>query len=181
MRKNNGLYKMTFEAEVKYDKENTKKLCEAVRRRFHFWSDISLYLLSAVLIGSGFYRGLDDKVGLVLALCGCLLLPNANYLKKQFTSKMTAYMEGWWPTVHYRFMDNGVEAVTDRGLTKTGYDKFMFLEKEEDYYFLYDSKNSAFMVKRTSISPGNAQLFEMFIAEKTNLGWKKARKRIRLV
>ena len=171
-----------FKADIKYNKENTEHLCETVRKRFHFWDDTSLYLLAAALIGLGLYKGLDGKLGLILVLCGCLLLPNANYAKKQFTKRMLSFMEGWWPTVSYRFSEDVIESVTDRETTKTRIDKIICLLKEEEYYFLFDSRSSAFMIRRASLSPKDEEAFEAFLTEKTGLKWKKpSKRRIRFI
>ena len=172
---------MSFEAEIKYNRENVEYLCKAVRKQFHFWSDFSLYLLSILLIGLGLYLGLNKAAGLIPVILGCLLLPNANYPKKQFTKKMLTFMEGWWPTVRYHISDDSIQVLTDKQKTTTSLKKIIYLKKDSDFYFLFDSKNSAFMIRRSSLRPNDTTAFETFISSKTGLKWKTTKKPIRFI
>ncbi len=108
----------------------------------------------------------------LLLMAGALLIAFKDLSAQVRSGDAVEARGGALPVMHYGFCKTYF-TVSGEGEMKIPYKKIARLVYDEQYLYLFMSKNSVCMLERSSVEPGEALDLMKFLMEKTDLKWKK--------
>ena len=88
---------MKYTAKIDYDSKTSLRLAKMQQRLFNIPLEITGYVLSAILIASGFFLGCNTTSGLLFLAAGCLMITNidapARHRVKQLENSIAVIVE----------------------------------------------------------------------------------------
>lgn len=160
-----------YRAQIEYNKQNVMRMSNVVCYAFERVTPRMIQVSGICLGGAGLYRMATLGDGLPLLIAAVLIATNADVRGRALGRKMCKFMEGWWPVMSFDFTEREIESHTDREKSSTPYQTLIRLMEDRNFFYLFTSATSAFMVDKKTIDPGDTKGFKSFLCEKTGLEW----------
>ncbi len=161
-----------YTASIKQSVESVRKYSLVVFSVFYSKVMITEYVLSILLVLTGSFAVKKEGLSILLILLGCILFMNVDAPAKYLANRVIDFFKGTFPILHYCFHDDYL--LISEKMTKIKYTDFIKLVEDDDFFYLFQTKQYGIMIKKTSIS-GNANniSFQDFISQKSDLTWGK--------
>lgn len=160
-----------YTASMQHNAQSIYKLAETQFNTFQFHKKIIRLLLALLLIFIGvFVRG-NYFMPWACLIGGCILISSLNARPKYNARKICEGMKGKYPKSDYSFYDKGFKFYEKGELIP--YARLICLVEDKNYFYLYVSKQSAYMVDRATVSGGDSNALRRFLSSRTGLDWKK--------
>lgn len=160
-----------YTATMKHDAGTIGRLVEMQRRTFQFGRRATHLFLSAALILYGLLADKSMITSYLALMVGCVMVTGLNAGVRRQTRRILQEMNGEFPQSRYTFSEKGFRFY-DKG-EDISYQKLICLVEDREYLYLYISKQSAYMVDRSSISGGSPAALKAFLSEKSGLDWTR--------
>lgn len=158
-----------YEAKMKHSAETITKLMIMRYNTFQYGRKLIRFVISLVLIAYGLYGDKTLFMPLVCLFVGCVMIANLNQAPKSLAKKVIAQMGGQFPQSAYRFESSSFSF--HKETPAVPYSKLIRLIEDKQYFYLYVSEDSGYMVDRSTVSGDGAAGLKAFLAEKTGMKW----------
>ena len=108
----------------------------------------------------------------LLLLLGCWLLASRDFPASVRADRALSERKAALPIMKYVFDADKVH-LQGEGSMDIPYGKFTRLAEDNEYFYLFVSRDSVCMLERASLQPKQEEAFETFIGEKTGLAWRR--------
>ena len=161
----------TITASMQHNADTIERLSIMQYRNFSQMQQIIQLVIAALLILIGI-RCWNEFI-LLPILClfiGCWMFTAINIPPKYRARKICRLMNGDFPYTQYKFMKNQFILQGSKGQESVPYQKLIRLVEDKEYLYLYISRQSAYMIDKSTIST-SAKLLKKVIADGSMLRW----------
>lgn len=162
--------KQVYEARIEHTPETIKRLYKIAYYGYEKKKVIVRFSLGMVLTVIGLMISFPLIVQGSMIMLGCWLLISIDFPARCKADLVLEKRAECLPTLTSSFYDNHVR-LGGEGKMKFTYDQLQYLFEEQEYLYLFLSKDSAIMIDVHSLQPENLNMFKQFIKEKSNLDW----------
>ena len=164
-----------FNGSIIYNEETVTLLDATLQRTFYYWRRYVIFAICIVFLGIGLQFGINNIVGLICIVIGCLIAPYAaNYVIPGPQARMSINaIKGKKILLEYNFNNFNIICKAGKNVNTIKYDKVVRLIDHEDFYYICTDITQACMVDKRSIEPNDQEAFKDFISEKCDLKWTK--------
>lgn len=160
-----------FKAEMKHDASTITKLMITRYNTFQYGKKMIRFVIAIALILYGLYADPTMFTPMVALIIGCLMIANLNIGPRMLAKQLIKQMGGAFP--HSRYVFNASEFRFHEEADPVPYRRLIRLIEERQYFYLYVSEDSGYMVDKATITGGDVQGFKQLLAEKTGLKWQR--------
>ena len=161
-----------YQAEMKHDASTITRLMIARYNTFQFGKKLVRYGIAIVLVLYGLYADTSMLTPMICLFIGCVMIANVNIGPRMLAKQIIKQMDGQFP--HSRYAFNVSEFKFPEEAEAVPYHKLIRLVEERQYFYLYVSEDSGYMVDKSTVTGGDIQGFKQFLAEKTGLKWQRS-------
>lgn len=162
---------MNYTAKMKYSAETITKLTEMQYNVFQYREKLMLILASVFSLFLGFYMKSNSIIGVLLIFIGCILITGLNTRPRSIARMLIKQFNGVYPSLSYTFSQSGF--ASDQEKSEMNYSSVIRLIEDKKYLYIYVTKEKAYMIDSSTLSPNNLDGFKEFISSKTGLKWSK--------
>lgn len=160
-----------YTAKMKHSEATIIRLAETRYNTFQFGKKLIRLGLALVLIMIGLYLGGDNITPWICLFVGCVLITGLNTRPRSEGRKIFQQLNGKSLESQYSFFEDGFKFYDDGELIP--YKKLIRLVEDKEYLYLYISQESAYMVDRSTVQPGDSNKLKDFLPGKTGMEWTK--------
>lgn len=160
-----------FTARMVHSKATICRLIETQDKTFNFGKTLFLYLLSFVLIIYGLYADKKMFTPWIALFAGCFLVGNSGISRKAKEKRVLAQINGDYPVSDYSFEDSVFTYCEGEPIVP--YSSVIRLVEDKQYMYIYVSETGAYMVDKTTVSPGDSEELKKHLSAETGLSWVK--------
>lgn len=161
-----------YTAKMQHSEKTIVRLAETQYNTFQYGKKLVRMGLAMVMILIGLSMGNEGYVTPMLCLFfGCVLLAGLNVRVRSNAHKICAQMNGKYPSSEYVFRDDGFRFYAEGEWIP--YAKLIRLVEDRQYFYLYISSQSAYMVDRATVSGDGDAGLKRFLAERTGQKWTR--------
>lgn len=166
------LTKKHFEASMVFTDDTIRRM---FRTEFYsyelpwrlLWTGIGAGLILAAL-----FTGLSTAVKAFFLLAGCLMLSMPDFLSRIQAEGVIMQRGGAVSKVAYEVTSSGISIEGGRQLPFKKVDR---LVEDDQYYYIFQSRQNAVMLPKEGIRRGSSQELGAFISQMTGKSWKRSR------
>ena len=164
-----------FNASIIYNEETVTLLDATLQSTFYYWRRYVIFAICMIFLGLGLQFGINNAVGLICIIIGCLLAPYAaNYVMPGAQARMSINaIKGKQILLEYNFNNFDIICKTGKHIETIEYAKVVRLIDHEDYFYICTAITEACMIDKRSIEPNDKEAFKDFVSEKCGLKWTK--------
>ena len=160
---------MKYTAKIDYDSKTSLRLAKMQQRLFNIPLEITGYVLSAILIASGFFLGCNTTSGLLFLAAGCLMITNIDAPARHRVKQLEKMLKGYVPTMEYTFYEKDFVGRTVNECKRCVYNDLIRIVDDGKYYYLFPDKQYCYMVDLASLVPNDSVGFRKLIEESSGL------------
>ena len=146
-------------------------MSKTMQNTFHFWQKVLLMAFSGIVVVTGFVIGPEKPEGLLVLAGGCIMMMNTDMGARARARHTLKVLRGYIPRMEYTFGENDFRGVTDREDNTFEYQSIIRLVDDRKFLYLFQSKESAFMVDKATVEPKGCRELKEHIAQKVGLNW----------
>ena len=161
-----------YRAEIQHTEKTIQRL---YRTQYYAYDKLRLLLrgsLGAALILVAALSALPTWGKAVLLLIGAWLVVSGDFPAQLRADKALEQRKAALPHMYYTFYGDHL-MLSGEGRMDIPYRKLSRLAQDEQYLYLFVSRDSVCMLERASLQPQDGEGFTAFIAEKTGLVWRR--------
>ena len=160
-----------YSAEMKHSSDSVKRFTVIQYDTFEPLQKIIRIVLALALIVVGALSGSSAAMILLLFL-GCILLTNLNTKAASIADEVKRALHGKFPELTYSFSEIGFLDGPER--PETPYTSLIRLIEDNEYYYLFVSKASGYMIEINSVAgEGGSEGLKRLLSEKSGCEWTK--------
>lgn len=159
-----------YEARVEHTPETIKQLFKIAYYRYEKKKVIVRFSIGATLTVLSLMISFPLIVQGIMIMLGCWLLISMDFPARCKAGLVLEKRAESLPILTSSFYDDHVR-LGGEGKMKFTYDKLQYLFEEQEYLYLFLSKDSVIMIDVHTLQPENLNMFKQFIKEKSNLDW----------
>lgn len=160
-----------FKAEMKHDASTITRLMTTRYNTFHYGKKLIRMVIAIALILYGLYMDSSMLTPMICLFIGCVMIANLNIGPRMLAKQVIKQMGNQFPHSHYVF--NASEFKFHEEAEAVPYGKLIRLIEERQYFYLYVSEDSGYMVDKATITGSDVNGFKQFLTEKTGLKWER--------
>ena len=160
-----------YTAKMKHSEATIIRLAETQDNTFQYGKKLLRIVLALFMIGLGLYVGGGYLMPMFCLFIGCVLISGLNTRARYNGKKIYRQLNGKTLESDYSFYEKGFKFYEGGELIP--YKKLVRLVEDKEYLYLYISRESAYMVDRSTVEPGDSGKLKEFLAGKTGLDWTK--------
>lgn len=160
-----------WKASIAYDSKNTIRLSKTLQNTFHFWQKVLLMAFSVVVAAAGLAVGANTPEGLLMLALGCIMLVNTDMSARARARHTLSQLRGYIPRMEYTFGETSFRGTTDREDNTFSYSTIIRLVDDRKFLYLFQNKESAFMVDKATVEPKGCGALKEHIAKQVGLQW----------
>jgi len=161
---------VSFTAKMQHSEKTILRLVETQQKTFQFPRRIAYSLLACLLIIYGIYADKSMLTPYLALFAGCVMVTGLGAGARRQAAKVIRQMNGSFPRSDYSFDGSGFRYY-DKG-EPIPYGKLIRLVEDREYLYLYISRQSAYMVDKSTVKGGPDEL-KTFLSERTGLSWER--------
>ncbi len=158
-----------FTARMAHNKDTIMRLSVTQYNCFQFKGKIIRVVIAVALIAYGLYADQTMITPIVCLILGCLLIANVNLRARVRANKVIEHLKGNYPKSAYSFTAKGFSDEKDGKIIP--YDQIIKLVEDREYFYLYISEESAYMVDKSTVSGGSVDEFKDYLSRRTDEKW----------
>jgi hypothetical protein len=161
-----------YRAKIKHTEKTVQQLYKTQYYVFEKPRMLARMLIGFGLVIAAALMSLPVWVKALLLLFGAWFLVSRDFPASVRADKALSERKAALPGMEYVFDQDKVH-LTGEGSMDIPYDKFTHLVEDNDYLYLFVSRNSVCMMERASLKPPQIMDFARFLEEKTGLTWRR--------
>lgn len=163
-----------FQAKLEHDESTIRALC-ALQHSLADRKRIVLgYIVAVAFLVLGAALAASSAIGILMVCVGCWAMVANGMTAERHAKDIISKLNGRFPVVHYRFLDDRIEADFGDNVDKIAYPQIQRLITDSRYGFIYLTSGSVYMFALDSA--GNIDETKAFLSEHTGLNWDRHRK-----
>lgn len=160
-----------FTAKMVHDESTIVKLSMTQYNTFEYGKKLVRIVIALALIVYGLYADSSMLTPIICLLLGCFLMANVSLRPRVRGKKIAEQLHGNYPRSEYSFTEKSF-TFSDKG-EEVPYGKLMRLVEDREYMYLYISRESAYMVTKSTVSGTGPEALKKYLSDKTGLKWTK--------
>ncbi len=164
--------KTHFEGKVVYDKDSLFRLFRASDNVYRMRRIIVRFVSGAFLAVGGALAPIPMIFKVVMMMVGCWFLASRDFSARNRVDLTLEKRKATLPEMKTILYDEHIWLESE-GSMSIPYKKIQYLFKDEDYYFMFLSEQSACMIAKDTLFPDRYRDFEHFLEEKTGQTWQE--------
>ena len=140
-------------------------------KKYDYGKKLIRMVIAIALILYGLYMDSSMLTPMICLFIGCVMIANLNIGPRMLAKQVIKQMGNQFPHSHYVF--NASEFKFHEEAEAVPYGKLIRLIEERQYFYLYVSEDSGYMVDKATITGSDVNGFKQFLTEKTGLKWER--------
>ena len=160
-----------YRAKMQHNRTTIHKLIQTQYDTFQFGKKLGHIAIAVGLILYGLYADQTMFTPMFALFVGCVMLANINAYPKANANRVLKMMGEDYPKSDYVFEKDSFRF--NEEAEPVPYSKIIRLVEDREYLYLYVSKQSAYMVDKSTVSGGNVNDLKTFLAIETLQKWSR--------
>ena len=160
-----------YQAKMRHNKATIQKLVQTQYDTFQFHKKLIHVGIAFGLILYGLYADQSMYTPMIALFVGCVLLANINVIPKSQAKQVLQMMGDNFPKSDYYFRDT--DFTFNKEADPIPYSSIIRLVQDRQYLYLYVSKQSAYMVDKSTVTGSSEMDLTDFLAIETGLKWTR--------
>ncbi len=161
-----------FEAKVIFGDETIRRMFRVEFYTYEGMQRIAWLGVAFALVVLALFVSIPTVVKAICLLVGCLMFAMPDFMSRVAAEGVIMQRGGAQSTVSYRINDGGVDV--ENGV-HIPFKKIEKLVEDDQYFYLFQSRQMAVMIPKGSLTPSNPERFAKFIAKETGKDWQQPR------
>lgn len=161
-----------FEAKMIFNDETIRRM---FRTEFYIYEGVQRIAwmgIAFALVILALFVKIPDVFKVLCLLVGCAMFAMPDFLSRVAAEGVIMQRGGAETTVSCRINDGGVDVENGAHIP---FDKIDRLVEDEQYFYLFQSRQMAVMVPKGSLLPANPERLAKFLAKKTGKDWQRTK------
>lgn len=161
-----------FEATVIFNDESIRRMFRTEFYTYEGFQRVVWLGVAFALIVVALFLGVPTVVRVLCLLVGCMMFAMPDFLSRVAAEGVIMQRGGAETTVSCRIHESGVNV--ENG-TQIPFNKVDRLVEDEQYFYIFQSRQMAVMIPKGSITPANPERLAKFLAKKTGKQWQRTK------
>jgi len=158
-----------FSAKNVHSEASIRRLSEVQYNLFGLAKQIGILLSGIIMLGIGVLVPVGEISFFILLFIGGWLIASPKLPQRRQADKLIEAMNGRYPQSSFSFQEESILVTVIEDCQQVPYSKIVCLAEDKEYYYIFISYLSAYMVSKDTIEPKGKEDFKRFISEKTGL------------
>lgn len=161
-----------FEAKMIFNDETIRRMFRTEFYIYEGMQRVAWIGVAFALVMLALFVKIPDVLKVFCLLVGCVMFAMPDFLSRVAAEGVIMQRGGAETTVRCRINDGGVDV--ENG-THLSFDKIDRLVEDEQYFYLFQSRQMAVMVPKGSLLPASPERFAKFLAKETGKDWQRTK------
>jgi len=162
-----------FTAVIKHDEKSITRLAKVQYNVFQMGKKAIFVLSGVFLILLAVFGNLNLQAAGVLAFIGCMLWWFSDFPARITAVRMNQAIGKKYPKVEYYFYEKEVSITDGKEWFHMPYSIVQRFFEDKEYWYLFLTTSTSYMIPKDSLKKGDAQKFTTFIENRTGLKAEK--------
>lgn len=163
-----------FQAKLEHDESTIRALCALQHSLTNRKRIVLGYVVATAFLVIGAALAASSSVGILMVCVGCWAMIANGMTAERHAKEIISKLNGTFPVVHYRFLEDRIEADFGGNVDVIAYPQVRRLITDRQYGFIYLTSGSVYLFAADSV--GNIDKTKAFLSEHTGLNWDRHRK-----
>lgn len=161
-----------FEATVIFNDETIRRMFRTEFYTYEGLRRVGWLGAAFALVMLALFVALPTAMKVLCLLVGCAIFAMPDFMSRVAAEGVIMQRGGAESSVSCRVNDGGVSVENGAHIPFAGIDR---LVEDEQYFYLFQSRQMAVMIPKGSLVPANPERFAKFLAKKTGKDWQRAK------
>lgn len=161
-----------FESKMIFNDETIRRMFRTEFYIYEGMQRIAWMGIAFALVMLALFVGIPDVLKVFCLLVGCVMFAMPDFLSRVAAEGVIMQRGGAETTVSCRINDGGVDVENGAHIP---FDKIDRLVEDEQYFYIFQSRQMAVMMPKGSLLPANPERFARFLAKETGKEWQRTK------